>query len=149
MARTNPTLIFREINLHDPASLQLLMTGVDYYLTNTVLNPNAPETTAMQMQEKAVADLALSRTRGLPRHSLPLEATLKFIDYRGADDWGVLRAARDLETLAYGEALLFPESYPDKYEVAWAVFESNRPEDELPADEQALRERVSFLAEMM
>jgi len=142
MVRPNSTSIFREVDLHNAASLRRLMLGLEYYLTHTVLNPNATEITAMQKQENAVADLVLSRIRGQPKYPLLLEATLKLLDAKEADDGGVLEAARSFENLTRGEVLLFPASYVEEYAAAQQIFENRSPAGTSPVGEQALQQRV-------
>ncbi len=154
MVRFNTDSIFRKVDLENADSIRRIMVGLDYYLTNQVLNSGAPEIRALRgpdrSEERYITNTILSTIRTQLGYPLLLEAVLRFIEARNGNDQQVLAAARDLETLAPGMVLTVPQAYLAEYAAAEARFNRTRAVDNFRAAHQnhlILEQRVlGFLA---
>lgn len=116
------------------------MLALEYYLSRTLLNANAPEIRALIGEEVDFVDYTLSfirRNHG--DYTLLLEAILVFIEASRSDERRILEAARELETLAEAKVLQIPDAFPAEYASALAKFRQTHPNSSL----RILMDRVS------
>jgi hypothetical protein len=131
-------------SLDSADSQRRIMVAMDYFLTHLILHPGAPELKPLEESERRLVDRTVASIRCNPRHTLLLEATLKFIEARSSDDHSVLLASRELAFLGEFDSITLPNSYPKEYAKIRAKFNRSQGLDQSrPTQIQDLIHRVS------
>lgn len=121
MAANGDQSILKGLDLKYHEAVRIFMTGLEYQLTHSVLNPAFADECGLSDHQHALICniLAAIRNNG-KKFPLLLEATLRFVSNRHRDALSILSAAQEFENLAPEPVLTAPYLFHKENEAAEA-----------------------------